>query len=73
MARPMTPRSNGDLMTGGTGVHRITLAGVVTTPFTGFESVRGIAYDPMLKRLFIIEHSATVGVKDKLHVRPLDD
>jgi len=65
---------NGDLLTGGTGIHRITQAGVVTTlPLTGFEQVRGLAYDPTLKRLFFIEHSATVGVKDKLHVRPLDN
>jgi hypothetical protein len=63
---------NGDLLTGGTGVHRVTQAGAVTTIFTGFEQVRGLAYDPALRRLFIIEHSATVGVPDKLHVRPLD-
>jgi hypothetical protein len=65
---------NGDLLTGGTGgVHRVTQAGTVTTPFTGFESVRGMAYDTALKRLFFIEHSATVTVPDKLHVRPLDN
>jgi hypothetical protein len=63
---------NGDLLTGGNGVHRVTQAGVVTTIMAGFEQVRGLAYDPALKRLFIIEHSATVGVPDKLHVRPLD-
>lgn len=62
----------GDLLTGGTGVHRVTQAGAVSTIFTGFEQVRGLAYDPALRRLFIIEHSATVGVPDKLHVRPLD-
>ena len=61
---------SGDLLTGGTGVHRITTAGVVTTIFTGFEQVRGTAYDPAGQRLFIIEHSATVGVPDKLHIRP---
>lgn len=64
---------NGDLLTGGTGIHRITQAGVVTTILPGFEQVRGLAYDPTLRRLFVIEHSATVGVPDKLHVRPLDN
>lgn len=63
---------NGDLLTGGTGVHRVTQTGTVSTIFTGFEQVHGLAYDPELRRLFIIEHSATVGVPDKLHVRPLD-
>lgn len=64
---------NGDLLTGGNGVHRITQAGVVSTIITGLEQVRGLAYDPTLRRLFIIEHSATVGTPDKLHVRPLDN
>jgi hypothetical protein len=60
------------------------LAGVVTelralaqlqvgpTVFSGFEQVRGLAYDPALKRLFIVEHSLTAGTPDKLHIRPLD-
>ena len=68
----LTILPNGDLLTGGTGVHRVTQAGAVSTIFEGFEQVRGLAYDAALRRLFIIEHSATVGVPDKLHVRPLD-
>ncbi|MEQ1932742.1 MAG: hypothetical protein ABL962_02520, partial [Fimbriimonadaceae bacterium] len=65
---------NGDLLTGGAAaIYRVTQAGVITTAFTGFEQVRGIAYDPTLKRLFIIDHSATVGTPDKLHIRPLDN
>lgn len=68
----LTMMPNGDLLTGGGGVHRVTQTGEVSTIFTGFEQVRGLAYDPALRRLFIIEHSATVGVPDKLHVRPLD-
>lgn len=64
---------NGDLLTGGGGeVLRITQAGVVTTLFSGFEQVRGLAYDPALKRLFIIDHSQTAGTPDKLQIRPLD-
>ncbi len=65
---------NGDLLTGGgPAISRVTQAGVVTQLFAGFEQVRGLAYDPTGKRLFIIEHSATVGTPDKLHVRPLDN
>ncbi len=64
---------NGDILTGGTGVHRITPTGTVTTIMTGFESVRGMAYDNALHRLFLIEHSATPGTPDKLHIRPLDN
>lgn len=65
---------NGDLLTGGgTTVQRVTQAGAVTNIFTGFEQVHGIAYDPTLKRLFIVDHSLTVGVSDKLHIRPLDN
>jgi hypothetical protein len=64
---------NGDLLTGGgTDIQRVTQAGTVTTIMTGFEQVRGLAYDSTLRRVFIIEHSATVGTPDKLHVRPLD-
>jgi hypothetical protein len=58
---------------GDNGAHRVTPAGEVSTIFTGFEQVRGLAYDPALKRLFIIEHSATAGVPDKLHVRPFNN
>ena len=39
-------------------------------PFTGFEQVRGLAYDPAGRRLFVINHSKTVGVPDKLHILP---
>lgn len=65
---------NGDLLTGGgTDVLRITPGGTVSTVFTGFEQVRGLAYDAQLKRLFIVEHSLTVGTPDKLQIRPLDE
>lgn len=64
---------NGDLLTGGGAtIERITPAGVVTTlPNTGFETVHGLAYDAVGKRLFIVDHSATVGTPDKLHIQPL--
>ncbi|HEY0193230.1 MAG TPA: hypothetical protein VGC42_19065 [Kofleriaceae bacterium] len=62
----------GDLLTGGGGeISRITPAGVVTT-LSGaqLEQVRGLAFDPAGKRLFIIDHSATPGRPDQLHIRP---
>jgi sugar lactone lactonase YvrE len=70
----MTVMPNGDLITGGTGVRRLTPAGVETTLFSTetFGAVHGSAYDPTGKRLFFINHSATAGTKDHLEVRPLD-
>ncbi|MCW5804744.1 MAG: hypothetical protein KIT31_20405 [Deltaproteobacteria bacterium] len=66
---------NGDLLTGGgNSIHRVTQAGTVTELFAGeFEQVRGIAFDPTAKRIFVIDHSATVGTPDKLQIRPLDN
>lgn len=64
---------NGDLLTGGTAIHRVTQAGVSSTIVTGLDgSVHGIAYDAARARVFFIEHSTTVGTPDRLHVRPLD-
>lgn len=60
-------------LTGGAAeVLRITRTGEVSTLFSGFEQVRGLAYDPRLQRLFIVEHSLTPGTPDRLHIRPLD-
>ena len=60
---------NGDLLTGGgPTISRITQAGEVSTLLGGFEQVRGIAYDPAGQRLFVIDHSLTVGLPDKLRV-----
>jgi DNA-binding beta-propeller fold protein YncE len=63
---------NGDLLAGsGSTILRITQTGTVTPlPYTGFEQVRGLAYDPAGKRLFVVNHSLTVGVPDKLHILP---
>jgi hypothetical protein len=50
-------------------IPRITQAGQVTTlPGGGFEQVRGLAYDAAGKRLFVVDHSLTVGVPDKLRI-----
>jgi hypothetical protein len=66
---------DGDLLTGGgPTISRITQRGTVTTlPGAGFAQVRGLAYDAAGKRLFVIDHSTTVGVPDKLHIVPLAD
>lgn len=61
---------NGDLLTGGgPTISRITPRGEVTTlPGGGFEQVRGLAYDPVGQRLFVVDHSVTVGQPDKLRI-----
>lgn len=59
----------GDLLTGGgPTISRITQTGEVSTLLAGFEQVRGLAYDEAGRRLFIIDHSLTVGLPDKLRV-----
>jgi hypothetical protein len=60
----------GDLLTGGgPTISRITQRGEVSTlPGGGFEQIRGLAYDPAGKRLFVIDHSVTVGLPDKLRI-----
>ncbi len=66
----LTMLPNGDLLTGGgPTISRITSRGEVTTlPGGGFEQVRGLAYDPAGQRLFLIDHSVTVGLPDKLRI-----
>ena len=64
---------NGDLLDGGDNVYRINpTTGLVTTVISDVDQVRGTAYDNVMKRLFLIEHSVTAGVPDKLIIRPLD-
>lgn len=64
----------GDLLTGGgPAITRITQSGQVSTvPGPAYEQVRGLAYDASGKRLFVVDHSLTVGVPDKLRIVPLD-
>lgn len=60
---------DGDLLTGGgPAISRITPRGEVTTLRGGFEQVRGLAYDAAGQRLFIVDHSLTVGLPDKLRI-----
>jgi glucose/arabinose dehydrogenase len=63
---------NGDMLTGGGAtITRVTQAGTVSAvslPGTTFSDVRGIAFDPVSSRLFIVDHSATAGVGDTLNI-----
>ena len=63
---------DGSLVTGGKAgtVTRIAPDGMKTTIASGFEQVRGIAYDPAGKRLFVVEHSKATS-SHKLHILPL--
>jgi hypothetical protein len=69
----LTMMPNGDLLTGGgPTISRITPTGTVTPlPHAAFAQVRGLAYDPTGKRLFVVDHSTAPGVPDKLHIVPL--
>jgi hypothetical protein len=66
---------DGSLLTGGgPTITRITPAGAVSTvPGAPFEQVRGLAYDAAGKRLFVIDHSVTPGIPDKLRIQHLAD
>jgi sugar lactone lactonase YvrE len=69
----LTVLPDGDLVTGGTkgAVLRITPAGAVSTIAEGFEQVRGTAYDPAGKRLFVVDHSRASS-HHSLHIVPLE-
>ncbi|HEX7839075.1 MAG TPA: hypothetical protein VF469_16470 [Kofleriaceae bacterium] len=59
----------GDLLTGGgPTISRISQTGQVTTLTGHFEQVRGLAYDAAHERLFVIDHSVTVGLPDRLRI-----
>jgi hypothetical protein len=63
---------DGDMLTGGSAaITRITQAGSATTLSLGtFSDVRGIAYDGVGHRLFVVDHSSTAGTPDVLHIIP---
>jgi hypothetical protein len=46
----------------------IAQSGEVTALPGKFEQVRGLAYDPAGQRLFVVDHSVTVGVPDRLRI-----
>jgi len=59
----------GDLLTGGgPTISRIAQTGEVTALPGKFEQVRGLAYDAAGQRLFVVDHSVTVGVPDQLRI-----
>jgi hypothetical protein len=67
---------NGDLLTGGgPAITRVTQSGTMSTlavpSGVTFETVEGMAYDNVGHQLFVIDHSATPGTHDKLHIIPL--
>jgi hypothetical protein len=68
----LTLLPDGELVTGGKrgAVYRIAKTGAVSTIASGFEQVRGTAYDAAKQRLFVVEHSAATS-HHKLHVLPL--
>lgn len=64
---------DGDLLTGGAStISRITQTGTVSTLTLSatFGTAHGIAYDATGHHLFVIDHSATPGTADMLHVIP---
>jgi hypothetical protein len=68
----LTVLPDGSLVTGGKSgaVVRVALDGTQTTLASGFEQVRGTAYDAVGKRLFVVEHSKATS-NHKLHIVPL--
>ena len=72
-AGPISIMPNGDVIVGGSGVHRLTQAGVETQLFAteAFGAVRGSAYDPTGKRLFFISGGTSPTDKEHLEIRAL--
>ena len=71
----LTALPDGSILTGGgPTISRIDSTGTVSTltlpGVPAFSDVRGTAYDPAGHRLFIIDHSSTVGTNDSLHIVP---
>ncbi|XXF74910.1 hypothetical protein P2318_17705 [Myxococcaceae bacterium GXIMD 01537] len=67
---------DGSIFTGSAGgnVYRIAASGAASVFQSGFQQVRGVAYDPTNRRLFIAEHDANEsdGVSHALHILPVD-
>lgn len=68
---------DGSLFTGGTGgiVYRITATGEVSEFSKGYRSVRGVAYDAVNKRLFVIDRNTDTSAgaaAHLLHVLPVN-
>ncbi len=67
---------HGSLLTGSTGgsLYRISSGGETSLVKTGFQQVRGVAYDPTGKRIFVADHDPDEadGVEHWLHVLPVE-
>lgn len=66
----------GSIFTGSEGgkLFRIEESGAVSVFKSGFDTVRGVAYDPTNRRLFVANHLGheTKGEKQTVHILPLD-
>jgi DNA-binding beta-propeller fold protein YncE len=67
---------DGSLFTGSAGgnLYRIAASGAASVFQSGFQQVRGVAYDPGHRRVFVADHDAdeSNGVSHVLHVLPVD-
>ena len=67
---------DGSIFTGSAGgsLYRISASGVAAVFETGFQQVRGVAYDPTNHRVFVADHDAdeTDGVSHVVHILPVD-
>lgn len=55
-------------------VYKVTLNGQASVFQTGFQAVRGVAYDPTNRRLFVAEHDEdeSDGLNHAIHILPVD-
>lgn len=67
---------DGSIFTGSTGgnLYRITASGEASVFASGFQEVRGIAYDSTNRRVFVADHDGdeSNGVSHLLHILPVD-
>ncbi|WP_224373025.1 hypothetical protein [Hyalangium versicolor] len=67
---------DGSIFTGSTGgnLYRISATGETAVFSSGFQQVRGVAYDPTNRRLFVADHDGdeSNGVSHVLHILPVD-
>lgn len=67
---------DGSIFTGSAGgsLYRIGATGETSVFMTGFQQVRGVAYDPTHRRLFVADHDGdeSNGVSHVLHILPVD-
>jgi hypothetical protein len=67
---------DGSLFTGSEGgnLYRIESTGAASIFRAGFDTVRGVAYDPTSRRLFVVNHVGhdEMGVDHTIHILPVD-